>query len=263
VNRNGTSGAIVCGVDGSETMPAVLSAGQRLAAAHDALLLVVHAFDEPLLQAQEVMAAIHRQTADDRHVEARLVEGAAADVLLELASGEQADWLVTGVRSGARQQPPDGSVWHRLARHAPCPLMVVPERASDVLAAGLERAVVCAVDGSAPAAAARAAGDLAARLRHRLVLVDAARLQHEAAARLSAGIEPGPPVDVLQAVVRRENGAAIVVARRGAGGAPAALAGSVTAALISSSDVPVVVLSGRAERRADARAAGAALSTPG
>src|SRR5262249_11900019 len=63
----------------------------------------------------------------------------------------------------------------------------------------------------------------------------------------SPSVAAGPPAEVLESVAKVENGRLIVIAGRGTGTVTATLLGSVALALISSAEVPVVVVTELAE----------------
>jgi nucleotide-binding universal stress UspA family protein len=282
-----TAGAtVVCGASGTDTEP-VLDTARWLADGYNAQLVVVHAFDEPVADAEEVMTIVRRRTAADRHVETRLVEGSPAARLLDVVQEEAADLLVVGSRGrGAVAAAVLGSVSSALTTSASCPLVVVPPNAASVKepSDGHDGTIVCGLDGSLHAvAAAVAAADIAAHLGCRVVLVHAPRdarslvsyvgrsttpslsvqpdvaaaqsqeIVQEAVERLgdrpaSAHVEAGAPAEVLQSVAKREHGRMIVIAARGVGGVHAAVLGSVAVSLIRSAEIPIVVLSEAAER---------------
>jgi nucleotide-binding universal stress UspA family protein len=283
VTGNGTAGTVVCGVDSSETAQIVLETARWLAFTYSSQLIVAHAFDEPVVDAENVMKAMRLQTAADRYVETRLLEGSPAERLLEIVREEKAEWLVVGSRGrGALAASLLGSVSRELAKNASCPVVIVPRTASLEASDG-EPSIVCGIDGSAHAlAAVGVARDLAKRLGCRVVLVHAPRTlgslpsyvgrpttpslsaQPDAAERETQAImqaavevlgdvpartvvEAGHPASVLMTVAKREQGRLIVIAARGVGTVHAALLGSTAMALASSAEVPVVVLSEAAE----------------
>jgi nucleotide-binding universal stress UspA family protein len=265
----------------------IIDTARWLAAAYNAQLVVAHAFDEAVLDAEQIMDEVRLRTAADRQVETRLVEGSPAERLLGIADEEGAAFIVAGSRGrGAMASGVLGSVSRTLVRNANCPVVVVPPNSGDPSDAGDgDATIVCGVDGSDHAlAAARVARALAERLGYRVAVVHAPRSlksmtylgrsttpslsqQPDQVARQSseivqaavdllgdrpssAHIEAGPPAEVLESVARDENGRLIVIAGRGTGTVQAALLGSVALELISSAEVPVVVLPEGAERDA-------------
>jgi nucleotide-binding universal stress UspA family protein len=284
-NRTGTT--IVCGIDGGEATRVVLDTARWLAGVYGAQLIVAHAFDEAVRDAEQIMDEVRLRTAPDRHVETRLVEGSPAERLLGIADEEGAAFIVAGSRGrGAMASGVLGSVSRTLVRKASCPVVVVPPNAGDPNRGNDgDASIVCGVDGSDHAlAAVRLARELAERLGYRVAVVHAPRSaksltyvgrsttpslsqQPDQVARQSreivqaavdllgdrpstAHIEPGQPAEVLESVAKEENGRLIVVAGRGMGTVQASLLGSVATALISSAEVPVVVLPEGAERDA-------------
>lgn len=278
---------IVAGVDRSDAAEPVVDAASWVASRLDTRLLVVHAVEEPVEEAQELLESLRARlpAADDTGV--RLVEGSPADRLIEVADDEDAELLVVGSRGrGAIGSAVLGGVSRRVARDARCPVVVVPPAVSIAAREGNgEGAVVCGVDGSGHAVtAAQVAGRLAERLGGRLLVVharqdlkavvsypgarsttppvtgqeDAVRRQadrvvEEAVEAVEVDVEaiglvePGAPAGVLAAVADREDARLIVIAARGMGAVRAAFLGSVTTALATSATRPVVVLSEPAE----------------
>jgi nucleotide-binding universal stress UspA family protein len=292
---------IVAGVDRSDAAEPVVDAASWVASRLDTRLLVVHAVEEPVEEAQELLESLRARlpAADDTSV--RLVEGSPADRLIEVADDEDAELLVVGSRGrGAIGSAVLGGVSRRVARDARCPVVVVPPAVSIAAREGNgEGAVVCGVDGSGHAVtAAQVAGRLAERLGGRLLVVharqdlkavvsypgarsttppvtgqeDAVRRQadrvvEEAVEAVEVDVEaiglvePGAPAGVLAAVADREDARLIVIAARGMGAVRAAFLGSVTTALATSATRPVVVLSEPAELALADRANGQRTTT--
>ena len=142
------SGQIVVGVDGSEEARLATHWAAREARLRGAKLELVSAWELPASAygyglgdalipselAQDVAkvsedhlrAALEdvRTEAADAHVEARAVEGQAAQVLLEVS--KDADLLVVGSRGrGSVRELLLGSVSQACARHATCPVVIV------------------------------------------------------------------------------------------------------------------------------------------
>jgi nucleotide-binding universal stress UspA family protein len=238
---------VVSGIDRSDAAEAVTDTASWLASALDKRLLVVHAVEEPVGEAEELLESMRSRLPS---ADMRLVEGSPAERLAEVADDEDAELLVVGSRGrGALSSAVLGGVSRRLARDARCPVVVVPPAAS---IGGGEGAVVCGVDGSGHAVtAARVAGRLAERLGGRLVVVhalqdlqavrsypgarpstppvtgqaDAVRRQADSIVEEAVGaldvdvevtglVESGPPAGVLAAVADRENASLVVVAGR-------------------------------------------------
>jgi nucleotide-binding universal stress UspA family protein len=276
---NGTGAMILCGVDGDPGMPLVLDTARWLAAAYKARLVVTHAFDEAVRDAEQIMTDVRHRTTLDRDVETRLVEGSPAECLREIAEQEGATFIVAGSRGrGALASGVLGSVSRDLVRTAKCPVVIVPPNAVGVAEEDRgDGTIVCGVDGSDHAlAAVHVARALAERLGYKVVVVHAPRSaksltyvgrattpslsqQPDQVARQSgeivqaavdllgdrpssARIEPGQPAEVLESVARDEKGRMIVVAGRGTGTVQASLLGSVALALVASAEIPVVVV---------------------
>jgi nucleotide-binding universal stress UspA family protein len=143
---------VVVGVDGSEGSGHALEWAAQEARLRSAALKIVLAWQLPatLYTAagwggfdQEVVAdlgklAEHRldevctaaaPSLDGLTVERTVVEGAAAEVLIEAAAG--ADLLVVGTRGhGGFTGLLLGSVSQQCAHHSPCPIVIVPPRTS-------------------------------------------------------------------------------------------------------------------------------------
>lgn len=144
---------IVVGVDGSEGAAKALRWALGEARLRSASLRIVHAWSVPLVLSipsadafgipepaesmQQVRAALHKEAdnvleaalhrieADDIEVEAEVVEGKAARVLIEAAT--DADLLVVGSRGlGGFTGLLLGSVSQQCAHHARCPVVIVP-----------------------------------------------------------------------------------------------------------------------------------------
>src|SRR5918992_20009 len=168
---------IVAGVDRSDAAEPVVDAASWLASALDTRLLVVHAVEEPVEEAQELLESLRTRLPGANDTSVRLVEGAPADQLIEVADQEDAELLVVGSRGrGALSSAVLGGVSRKGARDARCPVVVVPPAVSIDADGngGSEGTVVCGVDGSGHAVtAAQVAGRLAGRLGGRLLVVHA------------------------------------------------------------------------------------------
>ena len=134
---------IVVGVDGSEHSQRALTWAIDEARARGASLQLVHAWSLPAMELPYVadMSIVERSEAAvlERALEAadaergevkvtsRLAHGDAGNVLLSAA--EDAALLVVGSRGlGGFKELLLGSVSHRVALHARCPVVVVPSR---------------------------------------------------------------------------------------------------------------------------------------
>jgi nucleotide-binding universal stress UspA family protein len=141
-------GRLVVGVDGSETSTWAVRWAAREANLRGANLELVSAWEVPIsdvgfgfglggvseetlkaLQqsAEEILAgAAHvvREEASDVEIETRVVEGQAADVLIE--ASRAAGLLVVGSRGmGGFRELMLGSVSQQCAHHATCPVVIV------------------------------------------------------------------------------------------------------------------------------------------
>src|SRR5918999_1874784 len=149
---------IVVGVDRSDAAEPVAGAASWLASTLDIRLLVVHAVEEPVEEAQELLQSLRARLPGANDTSVRLVEGSPADRLIEVADDEGADLLVVGSRGrGALSSAVLGGVSRKVARDARCPVVVVPPAVSIGAGesnAGGEGTVVCGVDGSGHAGTA-------------------------------------------------------------------------------------------------------------
>ena len=141
-------GTIVVGVDGSDPGREALHWAAREARLRGAKLVAVHAWSpapalpddslDPVPTAAPELAPVLERDAKDfvEHeleplrregidVESRIVAGEPTDALTDAATA--ADLLVLGTRGHGRLSGLLlGSVSQKLARHAPCPLVLVP-----------------------------------------------------------------------------------------------------------------------------------------
>jgi nucleotide-binding universal stress UspA family protein len=288
---------LVCGLDDSDAAANVLATATALAAALGLRLTLVHSPHPDLfLAACRRRAALRRgqallaRLAADVPAADRVVEIGDPVVLLRAVLEDRAALAVIGSRGrGAARAALLGSVSHELARCAPCPLVVVPPRATLGAAAGA--AVVCGVDGSPTAAAAlEVAGTLAGALRRRLVAVyvrsaggaaavpatwAADRTQapvddgHAAlavmrravadldpAVPVSLRVESGDPAERLLAVARERPFPILAIGSRGQRTVRAALLGSVSSRLAAIAPAPVIIVSPAAQREGSRRGLG-------
>ncbi len=180
---------IVVGTDGSSGARAAVTWAADEAALRRCRLVLAHAphidprllarLDRPLLRAvdefAEVLLAEEAELVVERqprvHVQTLLCQGAAAEALVNLSL----DSLLVVVGSsgiGEATRSMLGSVSHRVAAHASCPVVVVPADGSSVLAG--TRVVVGTSIGRSGEVALRAAADEAARRTAPLHLVTVA-----------------------------------------------------------------------------------------
>ena len=142
---------IVAGVDGSEPSRAALRWALREGAKRDAVVQAVHVWEVPVIYGpvgigfpydtgpiedasrkllDEVVDKALSETGEHGvTVERTLLSGGVATTVLEVADG--ADLLVVGRRGlGGFQRLLLGSVSEHVARHAPCPVVVIPTEAA-------------------------------------------------------------------------------------------------------------------------------------
>lgn len=237
---------------------------------------------ELLAPGGELLARITSETGV-RPARSLIETGAPAETLRAVADAERAELIVVGSRGRGRLGTALlGSAATALGASAPCPVVVVPARAH--IPEEQAACVIAGVDGSDEAlAAARVAAALSERFDSRLLLAhvqpDLEKKQHGLASgpatlnedQHDSEVEPaqelldrtidevgglseaqtsvasGPPAEALEAVADREGAAVIVVGSRGQGRVRAALLGSVSAELASSSSRPVVIVSKQAQ----------------
>ncbi|MDO3647698.1 universal stress protein [Nocardia mangyaensis] len=277
---------VVVGVDGSEQSGFALRWAAEFAAHHRAPLDIVFAIEIPvdyyygpgLTGPRYDRAALHRQgqedVADAAATEAAALTTPIADITISTAVIEgapipvlrdrstSARLIVVGSRGlGALRRTLLGSVSTSLARHAECPVAVIPDAPVDA-----EGPVVVGVDGSACSTdAIGIAFDEAARRRTRLVAVNAwsefyryearSTMQTEAEALLSESLagyaEKYPEVQLdrvvvedrpARAVLDASTGAQlIVVGSHGRGGFAGMTLGSVAQAVLHGAQSPVII----------------------
>lgn len=180
-----------------------------------------------------------------------------------IAESQQAGAVVVGTRgSGAYQGNVIGSIAGAVAASAHCPTVVIPPGAP----AGhdAEGPIVVGFDGSeASLGAARLAASAAATEGRELVLVQAEigatspdePLDHIAEQLRSEHPDVtielrATPEDAAEALTSASEGAAfVVVSSHGHRGVPGFLLGSTARALVQTAHSPVIVLTGRSERR--------------
>jgi nucleotide-binding universal stress UspA family protein len=272
---------VVVGVDGSQPAERALVWAADEAARHDAQLLIVHCGDVHTEQAQRDLrdyshvvlreaVATAIDASDARNISTLLRDEQPAGVLLELS--EHARMLVVGTHGVGRIAGALlGSVAHRVAAHAHCPVVVVPEewRAP---AEGDARPVAVGVSGSSsgqdalkfafteaergkvPLVAVRSwaetdhAGndDSVIRQRHQESLtevVEAASAEHPGVDVVTE-LSSGPAYETLRAVAARA-GLLVLGCRRTDEGHFARL-GPVSSRLLHSSPCPVAIVGPRA-----------------
>ncbi|WP_278265362.1 universal stress protein [Nocardia sp. AG03] len=273
---------VVVGVDESEQSRIALRWAAEHAHRHRAPLRIVYAIDVPVefgpgvvaplfdterlrAHGESVVAAAATQAAEHAEVTISTLaqEGPPVAVLRE--QSRSALLVVVGSRGlGALRRTLLGSVSTSLARHAECPVAVIPETEP-----GARGAVVVGVDGSACSAEAVAlAFDEAARRDARLVAVHAwseffrydarptMQTQGESvlAESLAGYAEKYPDVAVERVVVEDRPAAAvlaaaadaqlIVVGSHGRGGFAGMTLGSVAQAVLHGADCPLIITRG-------------------
>jgi nucleotide-binding universal stress UspA family protein len=277
---------IVVGVDRSSGAHVALEHAARRAGA-DGRLIVTHVVT-PLLDA---IARAVDQLDDDRHAaaqelvdrlagdvgvetETRVVDGAPAEALAEVARETDADEIVVGSRGMGRFAAALGSVSHALLAHADHPVVVVPRSAADHPRDAHEHGrctVVVGYDDSPPSRAALAYAARRASNGGRVIAVyafqpapdwlgtphyqralDAYQAQgrellrsldekDDLGAELATSLLEGPPARAIIAAADARDADEIVVGSRGFGRIRGVL-GSVSHAVLHEADRPVVVI---------------------
>ena len=206
--------------------------------------------------------------------ETRIVDGAPAERLAELARETDAEEIVVGSRGMGRFAAALGSVSHALLAHAERPVVVVPQAAANHPRAAHDHGrctVVVGYDGSPPARAAlayaarRAAGGgrviavhafqpapdwlgepyyqraLDAAMTHGRELLRSLEEQADLGVDLATSLLEGPPARAIVAAADARDADEIVMGSRGFGRLRGVL-GSVSHAVLHEADRPVVVI---------------------
>jgi nucleotide-binding universal stress UspA family protein len=283
---------IVCAVDDTRRSRRVAVVAERLGRATGLHVVLVHVFDPlvvpvPSLRSLEGTAlgsadfVAHERSLAVQHLgeladligdveptPVLAVGDPHAEILRAIAEHD-AQLLVIG--SSARkplERMVQGTFSAELAVTAPCPAVVVTDRASPDGAGPL----IAGYDGSEHSLrAARHGAALAAALGRELVLMhvaeedeprveasaELARELHEAAQRCKAGagrrvdvvidVQRGDPVEELVRAAREREAALLVVGSRGRNPIKEALLGSVSGGVVRAAEVPVVVAGPRSE----------------
>ncbi|MBL8830149.1 MAG: universal stress protein [Planctomycetaceae bacterium] len=133
---------ILCAIDFSPTSDKALAVAQRLASESGAELLLVHAFDLPekfTMQGQThphdpaVEQQLQALSVDPKLKVQRLLHaGPSGHVVCWVAQERSCDLIVVGThgRTGLKSVLL-GSVAQQVLQHAPCPVLVVRNRAAD------------------------------------------------------------------------------------------------------------------------------------
>jgi nucleotide-binding universal stress UspA family protein len=219
--------------------------------------------------------------------ETRLLDGAPAEAMAELAREVDAEEIVVGARSMGRFAAALGSVSHALLAHADHPVVVVPQAAADRRRDPCEHGlctVVVGYDGSPPARAAityaarraacggcvvavhaiepsrewlegphshRAAAEHRAQGRELLRSLELLRSAHdERSDRTETSLVERRPAKAIVAAADERDADEIVVGSRGFGRVRGVL-GSVSHAVLREADRPVVVIPADAASASD------------
>jgi nucleotide-binding universal stress UspA family protein len=299
------AGTVLCGVDGSEQSVHAARAARALADGLRAHLVLAHvnsgggrsrlprAPADNEVEADLEVIAESAARAGIIGVRTRRIEaGSAADGLVAAARVESPRLIVVGASgSSGLRAALLCTVAGELPLKAPCPVVVVPSEAElpDPAAPALAaRSIVCGISESSEApAVAAVAGELAAALGVRLILVHArlpippagaAALSRHAVAvqedvlveleqrramelveravewsrcppeQVEAAVETGEPAQRVEALADQVAAELIVVGSRGRGRLSAAVLGSTSRTLASSASRPVAIVGPSAQR---------------
>jgi len=128
-------GAIICGVDDSESAKEAARVARALGAKLGHRLVFVRVVEtaDPCQKVNALATRLQHLTKDEREVECtsgRLVDvGHPADQLVAAAADEQASFIVVG--SNGPYSSLFGSISAESSRRAPCPVVVVPPGADE------------------------------------------------------------------------------------------------------------------------------------
>jgi nucleotide-binding universal stress UspA family protein len=283
---------VICGVDESERARHVVEVADRLAQRLDAELLLAHVAPAPraitgppITGAVRVPASVldvdragqradrllraARDWCSSSRVEQHVSFGDPAVELGVLAEASGDAVVVVGSRGHSPIAAAVlGSVSIRLAAISPVPVAVAPEARPGGQPPAGRPAIVCAVDGSAPAAAAaEVAGRLADLIGARLVLahveaaappltpsaaagrgespLQQARLLIPPSVEVDLAVRRGDPVHEIDTLADTVAAELIVVGSRGRGPWRAAVLGSVSGELARSAGRPVLIVPAR------------------
>ncbi len=233
---------IVCGIDASMASGCAAIVAARLHRELGSQAVLVHV--EPCLQrpAHGLASIAHaRETGRLRAVveghgfradtRVRLESGDPAKELMRAAEAHDAELMLVGARRSAGAAPALGGVAARLARRAPCPVVIAPPELRLPFAQDGLRSVVCAIQESKHDPGVLALGaDLVGRIGGTVYAVHAFRasLVHPAAAMLSLAEEMCADLIIVAGEDRRLGG----------GGSVPSVAGSIAA----NARCPVMVL---------------------
>lgn len=270
-------GSIVCGVDHSSGARSAARFAADLAGRLALRLVVVSVVQPPIPQSELGLAArtndhvvleglrnagenlleeVAQELGPDRDVLTELRFGGASEALEAAAESAGAELVVVGSRGlGSVGSLLLGSVSRRLAVHAPCPTVIVPESAAPLG----DAPIVCAVDDSdASRAALAAAATLGERLGSRLVLAHVAhgdapagdgeellaRLVTESGlgSSLETVLLRGGPAEAIVGAATARRAGMIVIGSRGRGALASAALGSVSSAVAAQAPCAVTVV---------------------
>jgi nucleotide-binding universal stress UspA family protein len=263
-------GSLVCGVDHSSGARSAARVAGDLADRLALRLVVVYVVQPPIPQSELGLAArtddyvlldglrrageklleeVAQELGPDRGVLTELRFGGASEAIQSVAESAGAELVVVGSRGrGSVGSLLLGSVSRRLAVHAPCPTVIVPESAAPLG----DAPIVCAVDDSdASRAALATAATLGERLGSALVLAHVgdgeellARLVAESGvgSSLETVLLRGGPAEAIVGAATARRAGMIVIGSRGRGALASAALGSVSSAVAAQAPCAVTVV---------------------
>lgn len=127
---------IVVGTDGSERAHRAVERAVELAAAWDATLHIVHAYQGTREAIEDAAREVIARTAANIEasgvaVRTHAIQGDPADVVLDFAYDSGADLIVVGNRGMTGKRRILGSVPNAVAHDASCAVMIVPTHHDD------------------------------------------------------------------------------------------------------------------------------------
>jgi len=118
------NGTIICAVDDSEGVDAAVRVALRIAERFDARILVVS------IAEGDGRAPAEHELPEEEH---RVAVGDPVESVTVIAAEEAADLIVVGARRGRLGRSFRSSLASELASSAPCPVVVAPPEAAQVV----------------------------------------------------------------------------------------------------------------------------------
>jgi nucleotide-binding universal stress UspA family protein len=286
---------VVCGIDNSDLASAAARVAHALAERLGCGLMMVYVaemeedvagsaseFSHVQKAAASASKSVFDQVVRDHglHADLHVELGQPAERLAAVAEQDEAPLIVVGSRGRGIVRRVLGSVSNRLARRAPCPVVIVSRAAAargelfstqqrePLVVVGLEndhdfRPLMLAVDltkrlyarlliahvyeapppmGLVPPRDALSDADWVFKRGHDLLRQAEHMAQSQGVSEVEARLVAGQPAVSLNALAKKESAQLIVIGSRGRGWIRSALLGSVSSALATSAPVPVAIL---------------------